>query len=213
MIKQIFRNVIKPVFVTSLLIVTSHCGQAQPQIKGPACITPGTTYQYIISGRWDASAKPRICITGGVLTGGDSCISLKASPAMVLLKWNNSASERNIRVSSALGNVGMEIHATTDLAGGVINDSDQVQVSNPKQTIYTFHCGVPSGGSCNPNYTYQWQSSTNQLNWADIPGAKGKDLYYSGTITVSTYFRRVTKETNSNILAYSDSGQLMIAYQ
>ncbi|MBS1973553.1 MAG: hypothetical protein JST13_04325 [Bacteroidetes bacterium] len=213
MIKQIFRHTIKPVLVTSLLIVKSHCGQAQPKINGPACIIPGTTYQYIISGQWDASANARVCITGGALTGGDSCISLKASPAMLLLAWKYNVAERNIRVSSALGNVSLEINATTDLTGGVLDDSDEVQVLNADQAIYTFHCGIPAGGSCNPHYTYQWQSSSNQLNWVNIPGANGKDLRYSGTITVSTYFRRVTTEAKSNMLAYSDSGQLMIAYQ
>ena len=211
--KRIFYNVVKTICLTALYIMKGNFGIAQPEIKGPGCIIPGTTYQYMITGQWDSTSNTRICITGGVLSGGDHCVSIVTSPSMVLLVWNDSAAERKIDVSSDLGNVSMEIIGTTDLAGGVIDDTDEVQILNPDQAIYTFHCAVPTGGSCDPNYIYQWQSSPNQFDWTDIQGANGKDLQFSGTISVTTYFRRVTTETNSNILAYSDSGQLLITYQ
>ena len=43
-------------------------------------------------------------------------------------------------------------------------------------------------------FTYQWQSSTDNSAWADISGATSKD-YAPGSLTQSTYYRRVVKMT------------------
>ena len=132
---------------------------------------------------------------------------------MVLVIWNDSVTDRKIAVTSDLGNASLMVTGTTELNGGLVDDSNKVEILNADQHNYLFNCAVATGGSCDPNYTYQWQSSTNQLNWTNIQGATSKDLEYSGTIAVSTFFRRVTIETHSNIVAYSDSGQLMIVYE
>jgi hypothetical protein len=131
---------------------------------------------------------------------------------MILVIWNNNVAERTIAVNSDMGNVSLMVTGTTELNGGAIADSDKVKIFNTDQFNYIFHCADATGGACHPNYTYQWQSSTNQLNWTNIQNAKGKDLQYSGTISTSTFFRRITIETYSNIVAYSDSGQLTIVY-
>jgi hypothetical protein len=213
MLKKILQKLIKVIYLTALFTMTGYCGVAQPGINGASCIMPGTTYEYMITGQWDSSSNARLCINGGILNSGDSCISLRTSPSMVLVIWNDSVADRKIAVTSDLGNASLMVTGTTELNGGVVDDSDEVEIFDADQVSYTFHCAVAMGGSCNPNYTYQWQSSTNQLNWTNIQGATSKDLQYSGTITVSTFFRRVTIEMHSNIVAYSDSGQLMIVYK
>ena len=48
-----------------------------------------------------------------------------------------------------------------------------------------------TGGNGNP--TYQWQSSTNNITWADIAGAKGKD-HTPQALTQTTWFRRVATD-------------------
>ncbi len=47
---------------------------------------------------------------------------------------------------------------------------------------------APTGGD--GTYTYQWQSSTNNVTFLDIPGATQID-YQSGALTTTTYFRQV----------------------
>ena len=46
---------------------------------------------------------------------------------------------------------------------------------------------IPTGG--NGSYNYQWQSSTDNINFTDITGATAMN-YDPGTVTASTYYRR-----------------------
>jgi hypothetical protein len=213
MLKQILQKLTKVLYLSVLFVMTGYYCVAQPGINGAACIMPGTTYQYLITGHWDSLSNTHLCIKGGILTSGDSCIFLKTSPSMVLVIWTDSVADRKIAVTSDLGNASLMVTGTTELNGGLVDGSNKVNIFKADQLDYTFHCAVATGGSCDPNYTYQWQSSTNQLNWTNIQGATGKDLKYSGPITASTFFRRVTIETHSNIVAYSDAGQLMIVFE
>lgn len=210
--QQILKKMIKVIYLIALVAITPSYGVAQPGIEGASCIMPGTTYQYMITGQWDSSSNAHLCIQGGILKSGDSCISLQISPSMLLVIWNDSVTHRKIAVTSDLGNASLMVTGTTELHGAAVDDSDKLKIFDADQLNYIFHCGVATGGSCDPNYTYQWQRSTNQLNWTNIQGATTKDLKYSGTIETSTFFRRVTIETHSNIVAYSDSGQLIIVY-
>jgi hypothetical protein len=47
---------------------------------------------------------------------------------------------------------------------------------------------APAGG--NTPYTYQWQSSTNNVNFSNITGATGV-TYQPGTLTATTYYRQI----------------------
>lgn len=47
---------------------------------------------------------------------------------------------------------------------------------------------LPGGGS--GSYSYQWQSSINQLNWIPVAGSTGAN-YSPGALLVNTYFRRI----------------------
>ncbi|MCX6243371.1 MAG: S8 family serine peptidase [Bacteroidetes bacterium] len=61
----------------------------------------------------------------------------------------------------------------------------------------------PTGG--NPPYTYQWQNSTDSINFTNIPGANGL-TYQPGPLTVKTFYRQVQSaagscdNSNTNIL-------------
>ncbi len=85
-------------------------------------------------------------------------------------------------------------------------------VTNPNQTINMntvpaqINAVAASGGSCGGVYAYQWQSSTDGINYTNITGASGQN-YQPGALTQTTYFRRMTTcngevgytETNAKI--------------
>lgn len=68
-------------------------------------------------------------------------------------------------------------------------------ISNPTQSVgcgttpALIQASVASGGSCSPTYYYQWQQSTDNVNFTDIPGATSQN-YQPGPLTATTYFRR-----------------------
>jgi hypothetical protein len=55
--------------------------------------------------------------------------------------------------------------------------------------------GVPPTGGATP-YSYQWQNSTNNINYTDIPGATSLN-FAAGTLTTTTYYRQ--KQYSSDI--------------
>jgi len=62
---------------------------------------------------------------------------------------------------------------------------------------------APTGG--NPPYTYQWQNSTDSINFTNITGATGIN-YQPGILTATTWYRQVQsspgscENTNTNVL-------------
>jgi RHS repeat-associated protein len=57
------------------------------------------------------------------------------------------------------------------------------------------------GMTCNLVYTYQWQLSTDNINFSDISGETGIE-YTPGNLTVTSYFRR--KLVCGSLIAYSN---------
>ena len=55
---------------------------------------------------------------------------------------------------------------------------------------------APTGGD--GTYAYQWQSSTDNSAWADIPDATAA-AYTSGRLTVTTYFRRMVTSSGTSV--------------
>jgi Subtilase family/PKD-like domain/Secretion system C-terminal sorting domain len=53
---------------------------------------------------------------------------------------------------------------------------------------------APTGG--NPSYTYQWQNSTDSINFTNIPGATVLN-YQPGPLTVKTFFRQIQSASGS----------------
>lgn len=183
--------------------------QGQVSVVGPVCVMPGITYHYTITGNRDAASTMRICITGGILNTGQTCTPDSAIINSVFVIWDDTGSHK-LEVTSSVGNVSLSVMHTNVLQGGSINASDKSKVYDSTVATYTFHCGLPNGGSCSPNYMYQWQKSTNGMGWVNISGSTGQDLQFSGSISRNTFFRRITTETKSNTIAYSDWATLSI---
>lgn len=198
-------------FLLALFFVAGK-STAQINITGPVCAVPNITYQYIIKGDWTDSLAVQACLTGGKFSTGETCLSGAGNKMSVLSVIWSDTSFMKIVITSSNGNSTLVIKPTTNLYGGMINENDNVQVYDSTAKGYNFHCEYPSGGSCNPVYTYQWQKSENAVNWVDIKGAAAKDLFFTDKILVNTYFRRVTLEKNSSSVAYSNQGLLVVVF-
>jgi hypothetical protein len=61
----------------------------------------------------------------------------------------------------------------------------------------------PSGGD--GSYTYQWQVSTDKINWSDTPGATSS-TYTPGALSATTYYRRATLQALLSLQAVDDDG-------
>ncbi len=178
-----------------------HCF-GQVSLNGPACVTNNTEYLYIIGGNYDSSHTWNLCVTGGSIDSTDSsCITGRWDP-FVKISWTDSSSG-SIQLSSDSGNVSLNVNVTTQLIGGIIDSSVLIQVTDSVTTPASIVCSVPKGGSCNPSYLYQWQQSTDNLQWSDIAGATGQNLAFTAPVAQSGYFRRKVKAEGSDAVAYS----------
>ena len=211
MLNHLYRKRIFSVCLIIALLIACTSTRAQVNITGPDCILPGTTYQYFIEGKWLPSSTMSVCITGGKLSTGNRCTASGTVTNLIFVIWNDSSS-RKITVTSSLGNTNFSVTGTIELKGGQIHLADKSQVYDKNQANYTFKCTPANGGSCSPAYLYQWQRSDNGAGWVDIPGATGKDFQFSEPIIANTFFRRVTTETHSNTIAYSDTGLLSVVF-
>lgn len=193
------------------MLQLSRGAAAQLSISGPQCIIPGRSGQYIVSGNWGPDSWMKLCVRGGRLENGQQCYVSGAMMNTFFITWVDTSSYR-LELSSSLGNITLELKSTTELGGGAMNEDDRIKICDSAVTDYTFRCASATGGSCNPVYTYQWQRSENGLNWTNIAGANMQDLIFNGTVLVNTYFRRVTTESGSNTIAYSDQALLAVNF-
>ena len=208
----LFSTVSKIRFVVMLGTLSVFCKvNAQVSVSGPQCIIPGNPCQYIITGNWISDSWMKLCVRGGKLEGGQQCNVSGKIMNTILITWSDTSYHR-LELTSSLGNVNLELKSTSELKGGEINESDKIKICNSAVTNYTFRCAPSKGGSCDPRYSYQWQRSENGLNWSTISGASKKDLKFTGTVKVNTYFRRVTTESGSNTIAYSDHALLAVTF-
>ncbi len=90
------------------------------------------------------------------------------------------------------------VNVYSDVLAGFINGSQSICYSTVPNPILS--SSLPSGG--NGSFTYQWQSSTDNVNFSDISGATGA-TYQPLALTQTTYFKR--KEVTSCKTVYSNT--------
>lgn len=183
----------------------------QVTITGPSCVLAGTTYQYLVSGSWDAASTMQVCLTGGaIVDSGKACRSNGTPVASLGVVWTPGAST-NLQISTSKGNATFQVTITTPLAGGMIDSAIKAQ-SLPSPAIpKVISCSPAAGGSCSPNYQYQWQQSIDLLDWTDIPQATGPGLVLSQALAKTSYYRRRVTEVSSGTIAYSDAAYVEVA--
>lgn len=90
-----------------------------------------------------------------------------------------------------------------DLDGGKISGAQVVAPSATPQLLGNEIS--PTGGA--GAYTYQWESSVDEINWTQISGATAS-TYQPGAVTKTTYFRR--KVISGNEYCYSNTVQVVL---
>ncbi len=107
---------------------------------------------------------------------------------------------RNV-ISGACGTVSSTSILKTvypNLSGGTIGVNQSINYGSIPAPFTSI--SLPSGG--NGSYTYQWQTSIDNITWTNINGATATQ-YSSGTLTSDTYFRRTAINICGN--AYSNT--------
>jgi len=178
---------------------------AQVTISGPTCVVPGTVYQYIITGAWDSASTMQVCLQGGVINGsGGTCTGTVTPRSSILVSWS-AAGPGSLRLTSSKGNNTLAVTVTSPLNGGTPAVAVRSQLIAYGATPLAVDCSASTGGSCTPDYQYQWQQSLNELNWTDIQGAAGARLNFAQPLLQPAFFRRKVTERNSGTIAYSDA--------
>lgn len=146
----------------------------------------------------------QVCLSGGRIAGSALTCTAKGNPqSFVQVMWD-SGNAGSIQVLSSKGNATINVAVTTPLEGGTISLSAKSQLINYDSLSSGVNCSSGSGGSCSPNYSYQWQESPDMFNWTDAPGAVGQNLTLTKALIQTTFFRRKITETNSGSIGYSD---------
>lgn len=192
------------IFLLIVFFVSGFRGNSQVTVTGPACVIPGATYQYLISGPWDSASTMQVCLTGGLVVGSNAACTGNGVPvASVLVTWTASGAG-NVNLSSSKGNSTLAVTISSVLTGGAIPVAVKTQSIAFKGTPSVITCSASTGGSCSPVYQYQWQQSRDRLSWTDISGAQGLTLSLSQPLQEATFFRRRVTEEGSGTIAYSD---------
>ncbi|HWB28386.1 MAG TPA: DUF6443 domain-containing protein [Chitinophagaceae bacterium] len=202
---------VKWLVVAVLAFAPVHRLFAQISISGPTCVVAnGTSYTYAISGSWTMSTTMTWSITGGVITGTSNTGKSGTPVPSIQVTWNTGISSGSVSLvtSNPNGSASLSASVVQALDGGAIS-ANKNQTINYNTTPGTISCSAAANGSCSPSYSYQWQQSTDAVNYTDISGATGQNLTFSSALTQTTYYKRKVTETTSGT-AYSDVATVIV---
>lgn len=199
----------KYAFIIALSFI-STLAFGQILITGPDCVIPGTEYQYLVSGDWEPDAVIQTCIAGGVISGTTNTCASDTSISSVTVIWDSAAGNGVITVTVGDQSANLNITITSMLDAGKIDSTSKLQYVQTDSFPVRILCAGATGGSCNPNYIYQWQQSFDYTEWTDIDNAAEQSLTFSSALTKTTYFRRMVTETVSNTTGYSDNAVVIV---
>ena len=194
-------------FVITALFFVNFCAAQITGITGQtSCATAGVQYQYTVIGSYPGGTTMQWCATGGTIQGGGSCRTGSPLPT-VFVTWT-AGTGRQLSLSSGSGSPTINVTVVGSLSGGTIT-SGKTQTVAYGATPAPINCGNASGGACSATYSYQWQKSTDGVNYADTVGATGLNVTLP-TLGVTTYYRRKVTETSSSSIAYSDVATITV---
>ena len=91
-------------------------------------------------------------------------------------------------LNGCIGNDTVNIYVRNITAGTIAGDETLCEGVIPA----TITGALSSGGS--GVFAYQWQSSTDNITWSDVSGEIAKDLVFSSSLSLTTYYRRKTTD-------------------
>jgi len=182
---------------------------SQLSVSGPLCVTTGTVYQYLVTGKFDSSSNLRVCINGGKLSDlVNTCAKGMLSQVKVI--WDQNATNGSISLSSSVGNATLNVVITSELNGGSVGTTTKTQLTGQDSIPEGIQCSAANGGGCNPVYDYQWQQSNDQANWKDIKNETEQNLKFSVGVNMPVYYRRKVTELKSGTIKYSDIASVYV---
>ncbi|MEI6950358.1 hypothetical protein V9K67_24465 [Paraflavisolibacter sp. H34] len=91
--------------------------------------------------------------------------------------------------------------SSKSLEGGCIEI--YTRCTAPNTVPPSIYASPASFGGCSGNYAYQWQKSTDNQYFTDIPGASSQNLSYNQPLNQGTFFQR--RATCGNAVKYTNS--------
>jgi hypothetical protein len=210
------RKTLKHIFLAGTILTCNYIF-SQPAINGPLCGLPGTTYLYSFTntGTWTGTATMRVCINGGSIVNRDqvrigTCAESVTPLANVLVMWNDTT-QGSVTITAPSGNKTVNVSLTSALQPGLLNSltveqnfTDTVSIPSP------ILCSPAAGGSCSPNYLYQWQRSGDRLIWTNVTGSTGINLSFNTPARRTVYYRRKITENGSGTIGYSATATINV---
>ncbi|MDF2191564.1 DUF6443 domain-containing protein [Paraflavitalea sp. CAU 1676] len=190
---------------------------AQFTINGTSCVIVGKEAYFNISG-YSSSATMEWCITGSGtilqaygsnITGNGTCKSGTAVGSIVV-RWD-SPGTGSVSLTSSEGTAPNLIFTIIAALGPGAISSNKNQTIPYNSTPATIGCSAATNGACSPVFNYQWQSSTDNSYFTDMPGSTVQQLPFSSSLITTTYFRRKVTETTTNTVGYSDVATVIVA--
>jgi hypothetical protein len=176
----------------------------QVSIMGAKCVTTTLVYQYDIKGDWKQNDKISICVEGGVLTETSTACTEKQSVSFVRVQWSEGKATGKITVSSGAGTANISVNIAPPFNPGFIQTTEKQTIAYNKLPS-SLSSTQPSGGNCAPSFFYQWEQSSNRLEWKEVIGATGRNLSFSAPLKQTTFFRRKVLESNSRTIGYTNT--------
>ena len=156
----------------------------------------GATYQ------WQQCTDPSNLDTPNAYSNISGATSKDYNPGTI------TATRGYRRVSSSCSSISniVKMFVTPGISGNTITPSTPTNNCGPFYANY-INGSNPSGGN-NNTFTFQWQSSTDGVNYSNITGVTGEHYYFPGQNATSTiYFRRIVYSgyctSYSNVLFYN----------
>lgn len=182
---------------------------AQLSITGPECVRSGEKYTYVLvtdtlEGEFNA------CVQNGVISDTSLTCVADSFIRQVTVIWNEGSQNGLITLSVLSHSATLSTSIIPDFSAGLIDSSIKTQIVSADSLPSNIVVSFPSGGACNPVYEYQWEKSTDHLNWEEIVGASGQVLTFQSPVTTATFFRRKVTETTSGNISYTDAAVVYI---
>lgn len=160
-------------------------------------------------------------LSGSAAAGGSGTPNYQWQSSLDLVTWSDESNTQNLtwgiisdtiyfrrKVNSGFCTI-EDISDTVTLvyldaiSGNTISGNETICSGNFASTLIS--TGLDGGDF---NYTFVWQQSIDNLNWNSALGTNNADVYSSGTLTQTTYFRRIVNSAN----CYSDTSNVVTVF-
>jgi len=186
-------------------------------MDGPTCTQVGQTYLYMAHNYTNGVTSTHWTVSGGIITNCNctdwNIPNLKAYAINVT--WTSASTSNFVTLSTTGPTSFNQVIVTTvnPLGAGAI--SNPTQNKNYNSIPDDINCSVAVDGYCSPTYAYQWQRSSDNVNFSDIltsemPSATSQNLHFITGLTQTTYYRRKVTETHGPTIAYSNTATVLI---